>query len=465
MIDVAVIGGGVSGLTVAHELMLKGRSVTVLERQVRPGGNAVSERIGDYLMEHGPSSLKANVQSAEILSSQLELHKKRVFLGSGIHYRYLTKSGTIAAIPTSPFGLLTASYLSLSGRIRLISEILVSRNKSTNEESVSDFCVRRFGTEFSEKVIDPLVGGLFAAKATELSMLAAFPALADMERQYRSVMLGAALKKWKGGQMPGRRLFSWEDGIGSLPTALALTLGGRLQTGTTVRRIEPVSGEFRIDAGVKGTFRARSVVIATQPHVTGKFLEVFDKDAAAAAFDIPAPPISVVFLGYKRKQVDHPLDGIGYLTPASEGRAVTGSLFCSTMYSRRAPDGSVSLTAYIGGSRQPELALASTQNLISIVREEYRELLSIHGEPEISRIRQWPRGLPQTSLGHRKRLDTFARSESMFNGMYLTGNYFSGPGISACLERAMETSNRVEAYLQELDGTWGQAAARKDQLS
>ncbi|MEE8505009.1 MAG: protoporphyrinogen oxidase, partial [Kiloniellales bacterium] len=339
-LDVAVIGGGVSGLAVAYDLVSRGREVVVLERQVRAGGNAVSERIGGFLMEHGPSSVNA-ASPATALSGTLGIDGLRCDLGPQVCYRYLTGGGRLHQVSTHPFGFLSSGYLSPRARLRLLAELLVppggaqteeaETEAAGTEESVADFWSRRFGAEFTERVIDPLVGGLFAGRAAELSMPAVFPALLEMERRHGSITGAVLRRRLAGAKMPGRRLHSWANGMGTLPAALARALGPALRTGIAVRRIGVQPGGFRIEAGPAGVIEARSVVIATQPHVAATLLEGLDDVAADAAATISAPPLAVVFLGFRRAQVDHPLDGLGYLTPQSEARALTGALFCSSM--------------------------------------------------------------------------------------------------------------------------------------
>ncbi|MFQ5567198.1 MAG: protoporphyrinogen oxidase, partial [Paracoccaceae bacterium] len=399
-VDVAVIGGGVSGLATAWELTRHGRRVVVLERQVRTGGNAISERIGGFLMEHGPSTVTGSAADAARLSHSAGLDERRCELGADVRYRYLAGRGRLHRIATHPLGFLTSGYLSAPARLRLIAELLVPRRSGDAEETVAGFWRRRFGREFADRVVDPMVGGLFAARAQELSMKAAFPTLVEMERRYGSIIRGLAARRRDGHGMPARRLYSWRDGIGSLPRALSVGLGPAVRTGVAVRRIGRLPGGFRIDAGAAGTITARAVVVATQPHVAAGLLEVADPAAAHAAASIGAPPLAVVFLGYERRRVAHPLDGLGYLVPSSEGRDLTGALFCSTMFAGRAPEGHVALAGYIGGARAPDLARLAPADLIAMARCEVADLLGARGEPTLARVRQWPRGLPQYRLGH-----------------------------------------------------------------
>jgi oxygen-dependent protoporphyrinogen oxidase len=445
-VDVAVIGAGVSGLATAQELARRGHRVAVLERQVRAGGNAISERIGGFLMEHGPSSVNATSPAAA-LSRRLGLDGVRCDLGAQVRYRYLMGEGRLHRISTHPLGFFLSDYLPPRARLRLLAEVFVPSGRPEVEETVADFSARRFGLEFTERVIDPLVGGLFAGRASEISMPAVFPALLAMEARYGSISRGV-LKRWlAGGRMPARLLYSWRDGMGTLPAALAHGLGPSLRTGVAVRRIRTCSGGFQIEAGDAGTLKARSIVIATQPHVAAGLLDGLDASAMEAAAAIPAPPLAVVFLGYRREQVDHPLDGLGYLTPAREGRALTGALFCSTMFPGRAPKGHVAVAGYIGGARAPAAALAPAAELMDAARAEFRDLLGAKGSPAVARVRQWPRGLPQYGLGHGRLVAALDGAHARRPGLFVTGNYLEGPAVGTCVARGLETAGRVHDFL------------------
>ena len=309
------------------------------------------------------------------------------------------------------------------------------------------FCQRRFGWEFTDRVIDPLVGGMFAGTAAALSMAATFPRLIEMERAYGSVLRGVILGRLLGKRMPARRLFSWRDGIATLPAHLAVQLGSRVKVGVTVRRIATHLRGFMIDTAGAGTIRADAVVIATQPHVAAELLNDLDPEAAGAAAQIEAPPLAVVFLGYARAQIAHPLDGIGFLARSGERRRLNGALFCSTMFPRRAPEGFVSLAAYIGGERAPELAKLPAHELIDMACQEFTDLLGARGRPVLARVRHWPRGLPQYRIGHRDLLASLQGASGRRPGLFLTGNYFTGASIAACVAHASHTAAGIDAFL------------------
>ncbi len=448
-IDVAVIGGGISGLAVAYELRRQGRSVCLLERQRDPGGKAFSEPIGGFLMEHGPSTVRGDSPVAAGLATSLGLDGGRCTLGSGVRQRYLVGSGRLHGISVHPLGFLLSDYLSPLARVRVMAEWAVPRKRTPNEESVMAFFARRFGRQFAERVVEPLVAGLYSGDAVETSMSAVFPRLVEMERDEGPLSLALLRRFRRGRRAPVSRLYSWREGIGTLPGALADRLGDAVRTGIAVRRIQASTGGYRIDTGAAGSLEARSVVIATQPHVAAQLLEGLDGMAADAAGAIDAPPLAVAFLGFKRRDVEHPLDGLGFLCPQGEGRNLLGTQFCSTMFPGRAPRDHVAVSAYIGGVRRPDLARLPAAEVIALAREEFRDLIGARGEPVIARVRHWPVGIPQYRLGHGRLIADLRALSDRMPGLFLTGNFFSGPSVTECLSVARETAGAVTAHLAE----------------
>jgi oxygen-dependent protoporphyrinogen oxidase len=401
-------------------------------------------------MEHGPSSINGASKPALRWSRELGLDAERLELGHGIRRRYLTSGGRILGIPTHPLGFLTSSYLSWWGRARLISELAVPAGKPSSTETVRDFFCRRFGNEFAHRVMDPLVGGLFAGDAAFMSMASAFPALVEMERRHTSILRAAILSRLKGRAMPARRLFSWRRGVAALPHALARWLGADVRTDMTVHKISPSAKGFILGLGQAGSLGARAVIIAAPAHVAARLLEGPDPAGAAAAAAIDAPPLAVVFQGFARRQIEHPLDGIGYLTPSAEGRALLGVQFCSTMFEDRAPEGHIALSAVIGGARMPELARLPVRELEDLVRVEFRDLLGTRGDPVVSCVRRWPHGLPQYNVGHHSLVSALSSLHDRQRGLFVTGNYLGGLSVAVCLERAAATANRVRRYLLQV---------------
>ncbi len=448
MAQVTVIGAGISGLSAAYALTRCGHRVTVLERQARIGGKACSERIGGFLMEHGPSSLVAGGDGFGI-APELGLEPARVEVGPGVRRRYIVAGRRLRGIALHPAAFVTGEFLSVAGRLRLMGEALLPRGVAAAEETVAEFCRRRFGREFTERVIDSLVCGMFAGRADRLSMAATFPRLVEMEARYGSILRAVILGRLSGKQMPARRLFSWREGVAALPAALTERLGARVQTGIAVRRIVARPRGYLVKTASAGDLHSDAVIVATQPHVAADLLGPLDDQAARAVASIETPPLAVVFLAYAREQIEHPLDGIGFLAPGREHRPVNGALFCSTMFPQRAPPGFVALAAYIGGDRAPALARLPDDDLIALVRREFAEMLGSRGEPVLARVRHWPVGLPQYRVGHRAMLTAADGLSERRPGLYLTGNYLTGVSVTACLAHAARTAVAASVFLDQ----------------
>ena len=419
----------------------------VLERQNTAGGNAVSERIGGFLMEHGPSTVNAMSDAANAFSSELGLDGERCVLGGRVKKRYLVANDALSGIATHPFGFLTSNYLSLGARLRLVGEVAIPRRTETGEETVHDFFARRFGTEFAERVVDPMVGGIFSGLARDVSM-AVFSRLHAFEREHGSITRALLNRYRQGRTMPANRLFSWQKGVGALPSALAQRIGPDLLVGVGVRAVSRGGKSFRIRTDKSGTLEARAVVVATQPHVASSLLGDVDPDAAQAIGEIDAPPLAVVYFGFRREDVDHPLDGLGFLTSQNQGCHLIGAQFCSTMFPGRAPDGHVSIAGYVGGARNRDLARLPSRDLLHLVHDEFARLLGIHGSPVVHQVRHWPRGLPQYAVGHVDRVARIEAARLRTPGLYLTGNYINGVSVADCLTNARTTAAGVNAFLE-----------------
>ena len=461
--DVAIIGGGISGLTAAYELQKSGADIIVLERQQQVGGNAISQRVGGFLMEHGPTTLNALVPQAVELAEDLSLGAERCDLSDSLRKRYLRNSNdSLHGISVHPAGFLVSSYLSIPARLSLLSEILRPARKTDDDETVHDFAVRRFGSEFAVKVMAPLASGMFGSDSTRLSMSAAFPKLREMEQKHGSVTRG--VMKARKGSEPGKRLFSFHEGIGMLPRRLARRLAGKVYTGAAVTAVRREAAGFRVCIHGQGSLQARAVIIAVQPHVAAGLLAAHDLEAAAVAADIDAPPMSVVFLAYRREQIAHPLDSLGFLSVPGSGGMISGAQFPSAMFAGRAPLGYVSLCAYVGGAANREAARTRQDELMSCVHEELAGLLQIRGIPYLSRCRQWVHALPQYELGHGAKVQILQSLGDRYPGLFVTGNYLKGVSVANCIAEARQVADAVRNHISLAQPAVAQAAQLQEAI-
>lgn len=452
MAKIAVVGAGITGLAAAHALVAAGHDVVVLERSRFLGGRVRSERAGGFLIEHGPNSIVGPAPVADGLIERLGLAPDRVERQEVARQRYLVRRGRPWALGLSPAALLFSSYLSPVARLRLLAEPLVPRG-GCDDETVAAFVRRRFGRQFLDRVVDPLVGGLFAGDPERLGVAAIFPHLVRIERESGSIVRGLLKARIGRGCGPrafhprNRRMFSFRGGLGALPRALVQALGERIQRGCHV-----VSVEHARDGGFDVSIRRNrnaarrrvdGVIVATPAYEAAAIAERLAPEAAAALRGIVHPPLAVVFLGYDAGCVRHPLDGVGVLAPRVEERAVLGFLFSSTLFPDRAPPGCVALTAYVGGQRQPALAGLPHDDLVALVHGEARELLGVSGSPILAKTQFWPRVLPQPGPDHGRRVAALRALEERVPGLVFAGNYLAGASVAACIDVAEAKVRRM----------------------
>lgn len=449
--DVIVLGGGISGLTVAHTLVARGLDVQLYDRRPAVGGRIQTIRQNGFLVENGPTSMITPAPAADCLLGELGLTAERIGKSERVQHRYLVRDGRVHALSMSPAGFFTSSFFSLNARFRLLVEPFVGRLE--RDESIADFVTRRFGREMLDYVFDPLVGGLYTADPRKVSAAAIFPQLKKLERDHGSVVGGVLARRMhrSGGSRfdPRRRtLQSLRDGMASLPACIESLLGKGIASGVRAEGLAPIAGGgYRVILRTaQGTFtrRAREVVLALPAYAAARLVADIDNDAATFLGSIAHPPVAVVGLGYRRNDIGHPLDGLGVLNPSREQCNTLGLMFSSSLFAGRAPEGHELITAYVGGSRQPELAQLPREELLAAVGKDVHELLDGRGTPVFTSIRYWRQGLPQPTPGHVEHIAALrSRLAEGLPGLHLAGNYLAGVSTVACIDAALAAAAGV----------------------
>lgn len=434
---VAVIGGGVTGLTAAWHLQQAGVPVVVLEGSIAPGGVVASAREGDWLWETGPNTLFESSPAVRPFLERLGLGDRRLEAAPSAQKRYVVRHGRPIALPHSPGSFVTTPLLSLGAKAGLLGEPFRGRARDGHDESVAEFVNRRLGREFLDYIVNPFVAGVFAGDPAELSVRHAFPKLAAMEKEHGSLLRGALARR-STATGPKGSMISFPDGLAEIPRALAAALGPSLRLGHRVLAVQPAGTGWRLAIEANGLRHEEDfseVICAVSPDVLAHlaFPGVPGAEALGALRALPQPPVASVFLGYKRTDVAHPLDGFGMLTPAVEHRRILGTLFSSTLFPGRAPTGHVALTTFVGGTRQPDLARLDDAALLATVQSELGHLLGVKGQPVLARIQRWPRAIAQYVVGFQQFKDACATVESHAPGLYIGGTVRDGVSLAQCL--------------------------------
>jgi oxygen-dependent protoporphyrinogen oxidase len=434
---IAVIGGGITGLTAAWELKRAGFAPVVFEAGARVGGAIAASREGEWLHELGPNSLLEGSADVANFIDALGLGARRMYADARAKKRYIVRGGQPVAMPLSPFAFPFTKLFSLRAKLALIGEPWRPRGPVDGSESVADFVVRRLGREFLDYAINPLVGGVYAGDPRLLSVKEAFPKLHAIEQEHGS-LIRAALKKRNTSGGPKGRIFSFPDGLEEMPLTIARELGDAVQLKTTVLAVRRIEQRWMVEtdrSGVAANEAFSGVVLAVPADAlaTLKFENVPGAEQLACLREIAHPPVASVFTGYRRSDVTHALDGFGVLVPEVERRQILGALFSSTLFSGRAPEGHVAITSFVGGMRNPELGRRDGPALLKIVQGELEHLLGVRAAPVFTHVRSWPRAIPQYTLGYERFKSAISAVEAAAPGLWIGGNCRDGISLANCI--------------------------------
>ena len=471
---VAVAGGGVAGLAVAVNLLDQAQraggeglplTVTVFEKETRPGGNLRTLKHDGWQLEWGPNGFLDNEPATLRLVERLGLNPELERSSDAARRRFLLVNGRLQEIPTSPPAFLKSGMLPLGAKLRMAGELFVPARKDLGraaedvgtDETIARFGERRLGKAFAETMLDPMVKGVFGGEAKELSLAAAFPRMVELENQYGGLfkaMMALGRKRKKGQKTdagPTGTLHSFKGGmetlIGALADVLAADDRATLLAGRDVRTVRKTGGHWEV-ADQSGTHGPFDLVIDAAPaHAAARHLKEQHPELAHELAQVPFAPMAVIALGFARDQVGHDLNGFGLLVPGKEKRDLLGALWTSSIFGGRAPEGQVLLRCMAGGAGNPGLMELDDEELTRVICAELRPLLGLQGQPAMVRIIRHERAIAQYVTGHLARLKRVEEMLKVRPGLHLTGSSYRGIAVNACLKQAeILAGELVEAH-------------------
>ena len=447
---IAILGGGISGLTLAWYLQKSGVAYDLFEADARPGGNLRTWPTPEgYLLETGPNSLQLSPELEDLLAD-LNLTDQIQEAAAVSQLRYVLRDGRYQALPGSPPALLTSGFFSLKAKWQLLKEFRQPAAPIDEHETVAHFFRRRFGPEIVDYAVNPFMAGIYAGDPEQLLINKTFPQLPALEQQHGSVLRGLM----KGGKGAGRRrrIITLQNGIQTITDTLAARLSS-YQPGTAVTALSRATdGTYQLELkgpqGLEAAPGYTHLALALPAYAAAPLLESLFPAAATALAAVHYPPMTAVFSAYNRTAVAHPLNGFGALHPKVEGTYAAGSVWTSSIYPQRVPAGQVLFTTFVGGTQYAEAAREPEETQKAAVHAELSKFYGITGAPRWQGRYAWPRSIPQFDAriveAHR------AADALQTDRIIAVANWRVGVSVPDCIRHARRAAEALR--LEENEG-------------
>jgi oxygen-dependent protoporphyrinogen oxidase len=470
-----VIGGGITGLAAARRLVKEHPDfeTTLIERDTETGGKARTIHDDGFVVELGPESyIAAKEWMTELcrelgLADQLQTTRPEnrgsmVLWDGRLHP---TPEGLSGLVPTRIGPVFRSSLLSPVGKLRFMLDWIIPPRKDESDESLASFVSRRVGREAYERLIEPLMAGIYAGDGEKLSIAASFPQLRAAEREHGSLVRGVIRNRQRAqaaGRVPPAGFLTPKGGIGEIMRALTADIqarGVRVMTGTSVIALHerqpgnqaPTSPRYELTLSNGETRSADAVVLATPASVTADLLGTpespLDAQASTLLRTIPFVSSVTMSLAYRREDVPHPLNRYGYVVARVQKRPILASTWTSSKWANRAPEGMVLLRAFIGRAGGVDGADLDDETVIRLARDEFHEILGITVPPRQTWIARWKNGSPQYTVGHLDRLAQIERQITTHPGLAVAGCSYHGVGLPDCLRSGERAADQVVSSL------------------
>jgi oxygen-dependent protoporphyrinogen oxidase len=450
-----VIGGGISGLACAWRLRQLGLPVLLLERGRRFGGVIETVEQDGFRFDIGPQSF-TNTQAFSELIDELGLSGE-LLRADPRAPRYILKRGRLISAPFSPPQLLFTPLLGARTKMRIVSEPFRHTRPPDADESVAAFVRRKFGPDLLANLVAPFVSGVWAGDPEKLSLQSSFPGVRRLEERYGSVIRGAMKQRREAvGSRPS--LGNFRGGLSALIAALSAKLGDSALAGAEITAIRPSSDAgahtFELTYTLGGATQSvgiRALIMATPALETAQLLRDVNAGFQDPLGKIEYAGVAQFSAGYRLEQIKYPnaetgLRGFGFLVPRGEGVRSLGTVWNSSLFAGRAPEGMASFTSFLGGMTDPELASYSPGRIAAIAHAELSSVLGIAGTPVAHHVACWPRALPQYNIGHQGITSALRNLCARTPGLFLAGNYLAGPSVGACVDLANEVAANVARF-------------------
>jgi oxygen-dependent protoporphyrinogen oxidase len=450
---VAIIGGGISGLSTAYYLAKAGISSTLLEPRPRLGGVIQSEHVDGCVVEAGPDSFISMKPAAMELIRELGMADD--VIGSNDHLRvtYVWKGGRLVPlpdglqlmVPTRLIPLLTTRLLSWPTKIRMGMELFHPPGRHPEDQSVADFVTSHYGAEAVDYLAEPLLSGIYGGSPSTLSISSVLPRFVELEAKYGSLTRGvlAELKRNKSQAKKLPLFRTLKSGLAQLVDALTARIEGH----TDVVRQRAVSvdrtgGGFRVQLE-NGSLECAQLVLACEAHNAAPLTQRLDGRLSGLLAGIPYSSSMTVALGFPDTAFPKPLEGFGFLVPKRERRRLVACTWVGTKFSHRVAPGTTLLRCFLGGMDDGGVLSEPDDAITATVLDELHRIVGFSAQPAFSRIYRWPKSMAQYTVGHPQRLAEIEVRTAAIPGFHLAGNAYTGIGIPDCIRMGKQAAEAI----------------------
>jgi oxygen-dependent protoporphyrinogen oxidase len=469
--QIIIIGGGITGLSAAHRLSeLSGErnhplDVTLIEARDRLGGVIHTVKQDGFLIDSGPDNFITAKPWGLALARRLGLESELLSTSEAHRRALVVRRGKLMPIPegfllmapTKFMPMITSPLFSVPGKIRMAMEIFLPARKVNQDESLASFVTRRFGHEALERVVQPLISGIYTARPERLSLRATMPRFLDLETTYGSVIKGMRHEgkrhKTRGSGARYGMFVTFRGGLQTLVNALRDRLNHvRIRLNEHVMRVDKKANgsaipRWSVELEDGTSMEADGVIITGPSSHAARVIARLDTELTEQLSAVQYASSAVVHLAYRREQVAHPLDAFGFVVPITEKRSIIAASFSSVKYEGRAPEGYVLLRAFMGGALHPEMMQHNDKGLIGAARRDLDDLLGIATAPYFAIVHRWPESMAQYDVGHLQRVAAIRKRLGDHKGLQLAGNGFEGVGIPDCVRAGGRAAEELLASL------------------
>ncbi|MFF8228214.1 protoporphyrinogen oxidase [Streptomyces caelestis] len=458
--QVVVIGAGIAGLAAAHRLLDRGARVTVLEASGRVGGKLLPGEIAGARVDLGAESMLARRPEAVALAREAGLADRLqppATATASIWTRGALRpmpKGHVMGVPGTAAAL--SGVLSDEGLARIDRDAGLPRTEVGDDVAVGEYVAARLGREVVDRLVEPLLGGVYAGDAYRLSMRSAVPQLFQAARSHTSLTEGVReiQAKAAAAQQTGPVFMGLQGGVGTLPLAVAESVrarGGEILTGTPVTDLSHSAadgGGWRVVTGER-VLHADAVVLAVPAPAAARLLRTESPEAAAELGGVEYASMALVTLAYRRAEAGLP-EGSGFLVPPVDGRTIKASTFASRKWGWIADENPdlVVLRTSVGRYGETEILQRDDDELVAVSRHDLKAATGLDATPVATRVTRWDDGLPQYPVGHHARVARIREHVAKLPGLAVCGAPYDGVGIPACIASAYAAVDQIQGDLR-----------------